>query len=378
MRSSDAYSLFNLMIEKLRILHRHASVILGVVFFLTTGFQSYGEPPKIGARLSRSAIVMGDKISLDVKVVSDRGVKGRFPIFDGVQPGGFATVCGDTVELDAQYTASPIDVGSGRVQTDYSIPVQVFDSGFYSLPPIAYISGRDTVFTDPLTLKVVPVEAQATDEISDYTSVLPPSKGSFWDKFPLWLLEWWWIAIVVLLAAAGVFFFFSNFKRVKLRRAAKPLPPYEEACRDMELLRSQNLWENGQEKEYYTRLVDILRRYISRRFEIHAMEMTTGQILDSVKSHDRIHPYLKQFEAVLGVADFAKFANMRCTPEENTGAFEEVKNFIDSTRPTAEEIKTEAEKQKREDSEEKKVRWERRQKSVRKSRKSVRRKEVKK
>lgn len=354
------------MVEKQRILHRLASGMIGLAFMFAMALPMFAEPPKISARLSRPAIVMGDKISLDVQVVSDRGVKGRFPVFDGVQPGEVATVCGDTVELSAQYKASSIDIGSGRVQTDYSIPVQVFDSGFYSLPPIAYISGRDTVYTDLLTLKVVPVEVRASDEISDFTSVLPPGKGSFLDNFPLWLLEWWWIGLIVLIVIAAVVVFFSRYKRVRLRRAAAPLPPYEEACRDLATLKAQSLWQNGHEKEYYTRLVDILRRYISRRFEIHAMEMTTDQILESVKTHDRIKPYLNQFRAVLGVADFAKFANMQCTTEENTGAFEEVKNFIDSTRPTAEEIKSEAEKLKKEEPRRKTAQWERRQKSGKK------------
>lgn len=328
------------------------------------------EPPKISAKLSTPAVEMGERITLDVQVVADRGAKGRFPIFDGVQPDGFVTLCGDSVELGAKLSAGSIDLGSGRVQTDYKIPVQVFDSGFYSLPPIAYVCGRDTAFTDPLTLKVVPVPAQASDEISDFTDVLPPGEGSFWDKLPLWLLEWWWIFLVMLIAVVAVILFLSRYKRVRLRRKAKPLPPYEEACAELEKLKNRQLWQNGNEKEYFTSLVDILRRYISRRFEIHAMEMTTDQILKNVTDHERLRPYTKQFEAVLQVADFAKFANMRCTPEENIGAFDEVKAFVEATRPTVEEKKIEAEKVRKSEPKQKTARWERRTKPT-KNRKEV-------
>lgn len=335
--------------------------LVSIVCLMAATATAYGAPPKVSAKLSAPAAVMGDKISLDVQVIADRAAKGRFPIFDGVQPDGYATLVGDTVELSAKYESGSIDLGSGRVQIDYKIPVQVFDSGFYTLPPIAYVSGRDTAFTDPLTLKIVPVEAQASDEISDYTTTLAPGEGSFFDRLPLWILEWWWLVLILLLAAAAVVLFLMRYKRVKLRKAAKPLPPYQEAMRGLDELKNQKLWENGREKEYYTRLIDILRRYISRRFEIHAMEMTSDQILDSVKRHERIKPYLRQFQAVLAVADFVKFANMRSTPEENIGAIDEVKSFVEATRPTTEEQKAEAEELRKSEPRQKTARWERRE-----------------
>lgn len=331
-----------------------------VVSLIAASLSAFGVPPKVSAKLSAPAAVMGDRLSLDVQVVADRSAKGRFPIFDGIQPDGHATLVGDTVELGAKIESSSIDLGSGRVQIDYKIPVQVFDSGFYTLPPIAYVSGRDTAYTDPLTLKIVPVPAQASDEISDYTATLAPGKGVFYDRLPLWLLEWWWLILVAILVVGAGVVFLSRYKRVKLRKAARPLPPYQEAIRDLDLLKEQKLWENGRDKEYYTRLIDILRRYISRRFEIHAMEMTSDQILDSVKTHERIKPYLRQFKAVLAVADFVKFANMRSTPEENIGAIDEVKNFVEATRPTTEEQKTEEEQLRKSEPRQKTARWERR------------------
>lgn len=330
------------------------------VLAVCLAFRLNAEPPKISGRLSAPVIEMGDRISLDLQVVSDRGAKGRLPIFDGIQRNGFATMCGDTIELSANYSSSSIDLNSGRIQTDYKIPVQVFDSGFYTLPPIAYVSGRDTAFTQPLTLKVVPVPALATDSISDYTGVLSPGKGSFYDSLPMWLLEWWGALVIGAILIVAVLLFLMRYKRVRLKRAAKPLPPYEEACRDLDGLKQEQLWQKGEGKEYYTRLVDILRRYISRRFEIPAMEMTTDSILRSVRKHNRLKPYQSQFETVLSVADFAKFANMAATPQQNEAAFDDVKKFVEATRPDPEELKLESEKEKKASAGQKKATWERR------------------
>lgn len=322
---------------------------------------------KISATLKPTVITMGEKATLEVQVVADRGAKGRFPIFDGVSPDGFATMAGDTIELGAGFRGSSIDLGSGRMQTDYKIPVQAFDSGFYSLPPLAYVSGGDTVYTGPLSLKVVPVAASADDEMSDYTSTRAPGEGSFFDSIPLWLLRWWWALLLVVIAAMALLLFFMRYKRVAIRRKKRLLPPYEEAVSSLAALNARKLWQNGMEKQYYTELVDILRRYISRRFDMPAMEMTTGQILEGVRRHERMMPYLRQFTAVLAIADFAKFANMKCTPAENEGAFDEVRKFVEATRPTQEERKAEAEKERREIPRPKGPRWERRRKPARPS-----------
>lgn len=346
---------------------------LGIcVGLLAISNDSLAEAPQISAKLSATEMLMGEKISLDVQVVGSRGEKGYFPIFEGKQPTEYATLCGDTVELGADFKSSSIDLGRGKMQTDYQISVQVFDSGFYKLPPIAYVSGKDTVRTQPLTLKVEPVKVQATDEMSDFTNVLPPEEGPFYDKIPLFILEWWWAILLLLLAGVGFALFLMRYKLVRLKNASKPLPPYEQAITSLARLHSEQLWQKGEVKEYYTRLVDILRNYISGRFEIHAMEMNTGQILESVKKHQRIKPYLKQFETVLNVADFAKFANMQATPEENEGAYDEVKKFVDDTRPTEEEVKADEEKMKKSEAPQQKARWEKRKPtSSKKSRKEV-------
>lgn len=322
-------------------------------------------PAKISAKIAQPAIIMGDKTVLKVQIVADRGANGRFPIFDGVAPDGVATLRGDTIELGASFKKSSIDLGSGREQIDYEISVQAFDSGYYSLPPIAYVTGHDTVYSERLSLKVLPVPARADDEMSDYTPVMPADKGPFWDSLPLWLLEWWWIGAVLLLLAASMTFFLIRYKRVGLRRRARLLPPYEEACKALDALRAKQLWQNGHEKEYYTELIDIMRRYISRRFEMPAMEMTTGQILVGVEKHERLRPYLDRFRAVLAVADFAKFANMRCTPEENEGAYSEVRSFVEHTRPTEQERKAETEDMKKLKPGDRRAHWERRRKKRR-------------
>ena len=90
----------------------------------------------------------------------------------------------------------------------------------------------------------------------------------------------------------------------------KPEPtPYETAIKDLRELKAKNLWEQGMEKEYFTRLTDISANLpCSPVWHKIAMEMTSREIMDHLlfKAMSRIRrDYVRQ---ILSVADFVKFA----------------------------------------------------------------------
>ncbi|MDE7396247.1 MAG: cell wall anchor protein, partial [Muribaculum sp.] len=114
------------------------------------------------------------------------------------------------------------------------------------------------------------------------------------------------------------------------------LPPYELAVKQLNELKSEKLCENSREKEYYTRLTDILRIYLETRFGINAMEMTSTQIMRSVRSHDTTKPSAALMKQILEIADFVKFAKVRPLPDDNVKSFNQALQFVEATRPEPE------------------------------------------
>ena len=110
------------------------------------------------------------------------------------------------------------------------------------------------------------------------------------------------------------------------------LPPYEEAMQALSELKGQSLWQNGQEKEYYSKITDILRHYINRRFGVEAMEMTTTQILD-VLNHEDAKDAKSELKEILNAADFVKFAKFRPLADENEQVYRLATVFLDKTKP---------------------------------------------
>ena len=101
--------------------------------------------------------------------------------------------------------------------------------------------------------------------------------------------------------------------------------------RQLNQLRERRLAESGNEREYYTTLVDILRTYLQGRFSINAMEMSSTQILDSLRNNPDTRDNRERISQILEIADFVKFAKHLASDEDNAKALPSAVRFVTST-----------------------------------------------
>ncbi len=289
-------------------------------------------PVTVSARLDSVKMLMGNVTTVNLEVVQDEKAKGDSPLLRLAAERGRATVVGDTVEIGAPLQIDTVRLGSGRLQINYQVPVQAFDSGTYVLPPFLYVAGHDSAYTKSLSLQIVPVMALATDSISPMAGVVAPKGASILDSVPDFLYYYWWIILLVLLLAAGIFWYVSRRKVNKpiVPKPVKVIDPADEALGALQNLKDRKLWEQGRDKEYFTELTDILRRYLVRRFGINAMEMTSAQIVKALADSEanRSREFVR---SVLNMADFVKFAKVRPLPADNVDAYNSVYNFVKET-----------------------------------------------
>ena len=123
---------------------------------------------------------------------------------------------------------------------------------------------------------------------------------------------------------------------IPLMPKKKVLPPYEEAVQALASLKEKALWQNGQEKAYYTEITEIIRHYIDRRFNVNAMEMTSTQLLELL-TNDEVADAKGELRNILNIADFVKFAKMRPLADENEKLYRLALTFLDKTKPVEQE-----------------------------------------
>ncbi len=310
-----------------------------ILLAIVCHFNSFADV-KVTAVLDSDSILMGRIDTLRLFVDRDADRQGVFPLFNKMGPEGFVTLIGDTIELGMPRMDTVKREGS-RIVERLVVPVQVFDSGYYHLPPFIYMSATDSAASNVVALNVFPVKVGENDAISDYQDITNPSDRSFWDWMPDWLYDLWWLWLLLIVSIAAALYFGRRYRKTGkfITLPEKPQPkPWTVALDRLESLKSKNLWENGMEKEYFTELTDILRDYLFKRFGINAMEMTSRQIMQTLADQSDVRDKRAYVRKILDIADFVKFAKVRPLPADNVAAFENAVNFINETIPTTPEL----------------------------------------
>lgn len=214
------------------------------------------------------------------------------------------------------------------------IPIQSFDSGLYQIPEFVYVAGNDTVRSNELALKVIPVRVSEKDSIDDYASTSEPADKSILDFLPDFIYDFWWLIFILIAAIAGMLYLLKRYRKEGHILPKKPEPtPYEVAISSLISLKEKKLWEQGMEKEYFTKLTEILRIYLYGRFGINAMEMTSRQILASLSKNPEIKEKRSYMRQILDMADFVKFAKVRPLPDDNVASYNNALRFVEETKP---------------------------------------------
>ncbi len=289
----------------------------------------------VGAQMDSAAIMMGEQTIIRLELSQDQGATVQQPVLNQQD----TLVIG--VEVLEVSRPDTVDLKNNRIQVNREVLITSFDPGLYYLPPFRYVAGNDTVETQPLSLKVVAVpvdSAQITianiDSIA-FNDVKPIEAPRFvlWDYFPKWLP---WALLVAALIALGIFIYLRYFKKKGVSEVGEQkvqIPPYDLAIQELTRLKESKLWQQGQEKLYYTELTDILREYLDGRFHINAMEMTSTQIINALRMNEETRAVNQQLREILAMADFVKFAKMRPLPDDNEQVMRYAETFVNETKP---------------------------------------------
>lgn len=288
----------------------------------------------VTAATDSAVILMGSQFTLKVEVSAPEGETVRlvnepritnldenFGIFG---PVAVTAASADTAVVD------------GRRTVTGTYTLQGFDPGLYPLPIVGAENGSgDTVWSQLLTLKILPMDVDTVEMAARPLAGVASPQCRWYDYIPLWLL-WALLAVAV---AVGVFFLLRHTRRRKVEaeiKAQAPVPPYELAVSRLEKLRQSGAAAPGHEKQFYTDLTDILRQYLHGRYGINAMEMTSSQIVRTLRSNPATRMPADQMDAVLRIADFVKFAKEKPLADDNVRALERARDFVETTKPAPE------------------------------------------
>ena len=295
--------------------------------------------PTITSRISADTVTVGDRVTLIVEVEKDVMQYVIFPSFD------FARTNGEeqeepSIEVIHDYAPDTVSQEGRRVLLRKRYEMAVYDEGIYKLGR-AKVLYADKNLVDTLTaereeqfvVKLFPIDSTATT-VRDLKPQMT-LKVRF-AEFGGYL----GIALgVLLLLALALYLLIRHLNKQGRRisdlfKPAPPVPAHIVAIEALERLRDEKLWQNNKHKLYYSGLSDILRTYLAGRFEVGAMEMTTDEIAEALRSMNDIEQKPKMdLLAVLRDADLVKFAKATPEADENELAYNKAYYFVEETKP---------------------------------------------
>ena len=217
-----------------------------------------------------------------------------------------------------------------------SITITSFDSGYYYIPPLKfqYQPIDDTGFTEvtsmPMYLRVHTMEVDTAQAIK---AIKPPLGAPLTFRE---ILPWLLIALAAAILTFLIIYVIRKHKKKEpiFKIRIKPvLPPHTVAINELEGLKLKKLWQAGKTKAFYTELTDIVRVYIEGRFGVQAIEMTTDEIMEGMKSTDTAKESIDKLGRTLVLADLVKFAKEHPLPLDNNNSMNNSMNFVMETSP---------------------------------------------
>jgi hypothetical protein len=283
-------------------------------------------------------IKIGDQIKLTLSINSDKGKNIIFPVFDKeIIP-----------DIEIISTNGIIKKENGKI-IEQSFIITAFNDSTYKIPPFIFIVDKDTLLSNPLVLDVsyikpdsaflAKIDTTQLLKIADIKNPMdtPLTFNEFWSRFGIFII----IGISLIIISILIYYLYKRYKQNKpiFSKPEPIIPPHIWAFEKLDVIKKSNLISESKIKEYYTELIQIIKIYIEKRYKIPALEFTSTDLVNYMKSSELIKKeQVDSLNKILFYADFAKFAKAKHTSMENDLNLKESYDFVEKTKEIIAEL----------------------------------------
>lgn len=279
----------------------------------------------VEAEIDSVQLFIGEQAHVTVRASMPEGAKAEFPVYkqsEFIIPG---------VEILESKEMGVKGLDNGIVVRTVVYTLTSFDDTLYYLPPfIVKVDGKPYE-SKSLAVKVLPVEID-TLHVEKFFGPKDVQDNPFlWSD---WSLLFWLSVLMLVLLAIGYYLYVrlrSGKPIITTIRIVKRLLPHQKAMKEIEQIKADKMVTSENQKEYYTKLTETLRKYIEERYGFSAMEMTSSEIIQRLTAEsDRT--MLDELRQLFTTADLVKFAKYSTLINENDANLVNAIDFINQTK----------------------------------------------
>lgn len=298
------------------------TVLVFLIAYLVSGYIPVkGQLISISSKFDTTSIWIGEQTFFTITVEQPAEMHVVFPDLSD-------TLSAD-IEIISVYPADTTMIDEDNLRIDKSFKITSFEKGEHfveSLPFLFFIDDDERVLTTSrVKLDVLSPEINQEADIYDIKDPFGIPLG-FMEVLP-------WILLLITIALLA-WYLVRYYKRRKTEgyeteRAETAESAHIIALRELKQLKSDSLWQKGYIKDYYSRLTEIVRIYIERRFGILAMERTSDEIIEELNKKNLIEPgVIDLLRECFSLADLVKFAKGQPGEAEHETSINTAFHFI--------------------------------------------------
>lgn len=282
---------------------------------LMLAFACPASAQQASAWIPEDSVYAGDRFSLVVELGHDGAGESLFPhelLPDSlISDAGMRLPLGDFLVLSVRSRGERVLADNAVLDSVvYETTTFAIDSARVDAIPVGLVVRNDTtlVLAEGVELRVASLLTEADPQLRDITELA---------QFPR---SWWpWIVSVLL----GLIASWLIWRHYRSRRddvadsipSTPPPPPVEVALERLAELEAMDLRSIPDIKAWYVELTSILRTYFAERADVHALEATTGELIEELTRLRAGRPvpteWIAALHDVLQEADLVKFADIR-------------------------------------------------------------------
>ncbi len=275
-------------------------------------------------KIDTMQILIGEQTRLTVSVSLKKGQKLLFPEYkykQEITPG---------LEVLEGKTPDTLGLDGDMIKVSKTYVLTSFNENLYHIPSLNVKVDGKKYQTRDLALKVltVPVDTVHADKYFPPKDV--QDNPFSWDEWSKVLGASIVFALLFSLAIYIAMRLKANKPVVKSVRLVRYQPPHQKALKGIDKLKTDNSAQSDNQKDYYTKLTDILRKYIAERFGFDAMEMTSSEIISHLRAQG--NGAIDEVVNLFRTADLVKFARHSVLANENDANLLNALSFINDTK----------------------------------------------
>jgi hypothetical protein len=314
---------------RINVISRLSFVIYVLLLFAFCS-SLFAQQVSVTAKPDTTFMLVGDHLGITLTMKAPEDIVWDIPVF-GDSLNGFEILKQEKGEQKNEENA---------VMQQLRLFVSRYDSGTFVFPPLGifYHTTTDTAKRIAetraffITVNTLDVDTQkGIRDIADPLSI----PWSFWE-----IMLYVGIVVAILLA---IYFAWYYWKKKKLKQPLFEFeeikrPAHEVALESLRRLDGEKLWQRGFVKQFHSEVTEIIRRYIEGRYHIIAIDMTSDEILSTMRRKKSIDKEaMKPLENFFSLADWVKFAKYTPSENENEEMIPIAIAFVEKTMSISEE-----------------------------------------